>query len=260
MKYYVIDVFTDEMFKGNAAGVCLLEKWLDDDILQKIASENNLSETAYLVKKDGYYDLRWFTPTVEVDLCGHATLASAFVIMNFVDTDINKLNFKTKSGILTVEKAKDLYVLDFPSRKPQQTRITEQMRRAICASIAESYTSNNSRDLLLVLIDERQVQYATPNFELLKQIAGHMVMITARGDNCDFVSRVFVPNVGINEDPVTGSAHCTLIPYWSEKLGKTEMTAKQISKRSGVLYCEDAGERVKIGGKAVCYLAGEIKI
>jgi len=265
MKYYVIDAFTDELFRGNPAGICLLDKWIDDYILQKIAFENNLSETAFLVRQKGYYDLRWFTPKVEIDLCGHATLASAFVIMSFVDTNINKLSFETRSGTLTVEKSADLYILDFPARPAIQTLNYETFEKAFKH---ESIATMKAADFMIVFENEQIIKSLKPDFMILKQIKEESkldndsfgIIVTAKGDNCDFVSRFFAPNAGVDEDSVTGRAHCTLIPYWSEKLCKTKMTAKQLSQRGGVLYCENAGERVKIGGKAVCYLTGEINI
>jgi len=255
MKYYVVDAFTDVLFKGNPAGVCILENELDVSIMQNIAAENNLSETAFVLKQDGYYSLRWFTPKAEIDLCGHATLGSAFVITNFIDTNTDKMRFETKSGTLIVDWKGDLYVLDFPSRKPQKAEITPQMEQAVGVSVCEAYIS---RDLLLLLKDERQIQNLAPDFELIKQIADHAVIVTAKGDNADFVSRVFAPNVGIPEDPVTGSTHTTLIPFWSDRLNKDKMIARQLSKRGGTIFCENCGDRVKMAGKAILYLQGEV--
>jgi len=256
MKYYIVDAFTDKMFKGNQAGVCILEEWLDNQLLQNIAAENNLAETAFVVKHNDYYDLRWFTPVVEIDLCGHATLASAFVISNFIDRNTKVMRFKTKSGMLTVRKVEDLYEMDFPTRKPTQIEVTSQMEKAIGLSVNEAHLS---RDLLLLVDNEQQVKKLSPNFVLLKQIADcFAVIVTAKGDHSDFVSRFFAPNAGILEDPVTGSSHSTLIPFWSERLGKDKMIARQLSKRSGVLFCEYCGNRVKISGKAILYLQGEI--
>ena len=260
MKYYIVDAFTDTVFKGNPAGVCLLEDELDDITMQSISAENNLSETAFLIKRDGYYDLRWFTPKVEIDLCGHATLGSAFILMNFVDVTMSEICFKTKSGTLTVKKREDLYELDFPSRKTQEIAVTAEMTQAIGDTVLEAYISNNERDLLLLLKNETQVQRATPDFSLLKELASHAVTITAKGNTVDFVSRFFAPNMGIDEDPVTGSAHTGLIPFWSERLKKEKMTATQLSTRGGILFCENCGDRVKIAGKAVLYLQGEILI
>jgi len=255
MKYFVVDAFTDELFKGNQAGVCLLEQWPDENTMQRIAFENNLSETAFVVKQEGHYGLRWFTPTVEVDLCGHATLAAAFVVFNFVDTAATVVKFETQSGPLTVQKLGDIYEMDFPSRRPSQISLTPQMSQAIGATAREAHLS---RDLILLLDSEQQVKELTPSFELIKQLDYFAVVATAKGNNADFVSRFFTPRAGVPEDPVTGSAHCSLIPFWAERLGKNKMVAKQLSKRSGTLYCENCDTRVKISGKAVLYLQGEI--
>lgn len=265
MDYYVIDVFTDKLFKGNPAGVCILDKWLNDETLQNIASENNLSETAFLVKQNDYYDLRWFTPTIEVDLCGHATIASAFVLFNFYEKSINELNFKTMSGIMKVTKIDDMLYLDFPTRKANKTHNYKTFDEAF-------YLKNNgvykAADFLVVFDNESQIRNIKPDFSILKKIKEEAqleddrfgIIITAKGDDCDFVSRFFAPNAGIDEDPVTGRAHCTLIPYWAEKLGKTKMKALQLSKRTGEIYCEYLDERVLIGAKAVLYSKGNIYV
>jgi PhzF family phenazine biosynthesis protein len=257
MKYFVVDAFTGKLFQGNPAGVCLLDEWLDSDTMQCIAAENNLAETAFIVKRAGHYDLRWFTPRVEVDLCGHATLASAFVVHNFVDRDAAIMRFETKSGLLTVAKKEDLYELDFPARKPTHTKITPQVAQAVDLPVLEAHSS---RDLFLLVESEQLIRSFTPNFELLKQIDNYLgIVITAKGDDVDFVSRFFAPAIGVPEDPVTGSAHSSLIPFWSERLGKNKMVARQLSPRGGTLYCENCGDRVKIAGKAVLYLQGEIR-
>jgi len=189
-------------------------------------------------------------------LCGHATLASAFVISNFVDRDASVMRFKTRSGILTVTKTEDIYELDFPARKPKRIELTEQMSRAIGAPALEAHLS---RDLLLLLKDECQIRNLTPDYELIKALPDcFAVVVTAQGEKADFVSRFFAPGASVPEDPVTGSVHCTLIPFWSERLGKEEMAAMQLSKRGGTLYCKDCGDRVKIAGKAALYLQGEI--
>jgi len=275
MKYFVVDAFTDELFKGNQAGVCLPDKWPDDELMQKIAFENNLSETAFVVKRKDHYDLRWFTPAVEVDLCGHATLASAYVVFNFVDKNASDIRFETKSGPLAVKKVGDLYEMDFPSRKPTPVALTAEMCKAIGADALEAHLS---RDLVLLLENEQQVRDLTPDFELIKQLGYFAVVVTAKGDeggglvlpkrsSCttpssgrvDFVSRFFTPGAGVPEDPVTGSAHSTLIPFWAERLGKDTMVAKQLSARGGTLFCENTNkQRVKIAGKAVLYLQGAL--
>ncbi len=258
MNYYIVDAFTSKLFSGNPAGVCILDKWLDDCLMQSIASENNLSETAFLVKNDMDYDLRWFTPKSEIDLCGHATLGTAYIISNFIDKDIEIMNFNTKSGTLSVKKKDDLYELDFPSRKPAKIEITPLMRESINSEILEAHIS---RDLLLLLKNEEEVKNLNPNFHIVNKIPeGISVVVTAKGNEVDFVSRFFAPKLGILEDPVTGSAHSTLIPFWAEKLNKDKMIAHQISERKGELYCENCGDRVKISGKAALYLKGEIFI
>lgn len=258
MKYYVVDAFTDTLFGGNPAGVCLPERELDEATMQNIAAENNLSETAFVRKRDGYYDLRWFTPQCEIELCGHATLASAYVLTHFADISASELRFETKSGTLRVTRSDGLYNLDFPARQVQPVEVTAQMEQAIGMHVLEAYTRVG--DLLLLLEDEAQLRDATPDFEIIKALATHAVTMTAMGETVDFVSRFFAPNMGIHEDPVTGSAHCALIPFWAKRLGKSKLTARQLSKRGGQLWCEDAGERVKIGGKAVLYLVGDITI
>ncbi len=263
MKYYVIDVFTDKLFSGNPAGVCLLDKWLPDSVLQSIASENNLSETAFIVKQDGYYDLRWFTPTVEIELCGHATLASAFVLFNITKRETDIIKFKTMSGVMSVSREEDLLHLDFPARPVSKTNTYTTIEKALGIKPLAVY---KAVDFLVLVDHEKTLRNISPDFSLLKQIKTEAdvgndsfgIIVTAKGEDCDFVSRFFAPNLGIDEDPVTGRAHCSLIPFWSEKLSKNKMIAKQLSKRGGVLVCENCGERVKIGGKAVCYLVGEI--
>ena len=261
LKYYVVDAFADGVFQGNPAGICILPEMPEDELMQKIAAENNLSETAFVVQKYAdEFDLRWFTPKMEIDLCGYATLASGFIVSEFVNKSIDTMRFHTLSGVLVVTKKDDLFEMDFPARKTKRTTITIKMQEAIGEKIAEAYCSNNSRDLLIILENEKKIQELKPDFNLLKTLANHLVVISSKGTQTDFVSRVFAPNMGINEDPVTGSTHTTLIPFWSERLNKKIMIAKQLSKRGGTLYCEDCGERVKISGKAVLYLTGEIKI
>lgn len=256
MKYYIVDAFTDKLFGGNPAGICLLDKTLDAEIMQKIAFENNLSETAFLFKRDGYYDLRWFTPETEIDLCGHATLGSAFVLMNFVDIAMQTVDFKTLSGRLSVTRRGDTYYMDFPRRKPVPCAIPAVLEEALGVRVLETH---RSRDLVAVVESQSAVSVMSPDMSQLRKIENAFaVIVTAAGDDCDFVSRFFAPNAGISEDPVTGSSHSTLIPFWSERLGKTEMTARQLSQRGGVLFTKDCGDRVEIGGKAALYLTGEI--
>ena len=260
MNYYIVDAFTDKLFKGNQAGVCLLEEWLDTELLQNIAAENNLAETAFVVKREGHYDLRWFTPESEFDLCGHATLASAFVISNFVDKNAEVIRFETKSGTLTVTKKGELFEMDFPSRPPKPVPVVPEMAKAIGAPVSEAHLS---RDLMLLVEGEENVRSLSPDMQLIKKIpnANVGVIVTAKGETCDFVSRYFSTDLELMalEDPVTGSAHCTLIPFWRERLGKNKMLAKQLSKRGGTIICEDCGDRVKISGNAVLYLQGKIR-
>ncbi|NLK37914.1 MAG: PhzF family phenazine biosynthesis protein [Epulopiscium sp.] len=258
MKYYVVDAFTEEVFGGNPAGVCVLTESLSQEKMQKIASENNLSETAFVQQKDGYYDLKWFTPVSEIDLCGHATLATAFVISNFVELDAQRMEFHTLSGKLVVEKKKDLLEMDFPSRMPQKRGELDMMAEILGVMPKEVYLS---RDWVVLLESEEEVRGLTPDFTKMRELKeGLGVIVTAKGNTADFVSRCFYPEMGVPEDPVTGSAHSNLIPFWAQKLGKEELLAYQLSARGGVLYCKNCGERVKISGKAVLYMIGEILV
>lgn len=258
MKYYIVDAFADEVFKGNPAGVCVLNEWLDKDLMQKIASENNLSETAFVVKKENEYEyeLRWFTPKAEIDLCGHATLGTAYVISNYIDIGIEKMIFDTASGKLEVKRKGDLLEMDFPAREPERIQLSEEIYDIIGVKPIEVYLS---RDVFVVLETEEQVKNLCPDFSKMIMLeAGLGVIVTAKSNDVDFVSRCFYPKLGVNEDPVTGSAHSNLIPFWSKRLNKNIMVAKQLSKRGGTLYCEFAGDRVKISGKATLYMKGNI--
>lgn len=257
LKIYQVDAFASEPFRGNPAAVVPLDSWLPAETMLRIAAENNLAETAFFVKNEDGYDLRWFTPTVEIDLCGHATLASAYVLYELLGETVDVLKFQTKSGQLTVEKKGDLLVLDFPSRPAVACEIPDGLVEAIGKQPKEVL---KSRDYLMVYESEEEVRDIKPNFAALLNIPTHAVIVTAKGTDSDFVSRFFAPEVGVFEDPVTGSAHCTLISYWAEKLGKTEFFARQISARGGELFCELRGDRVKIGGRAVLYLKGEIYV
>ncbi|MBU2444437.1 MAG: PhzF family phenazine biosynthesis protein [Bacteroidetes bacterium] len=256
---YQVDAFTNKIFGGNPAAVCILEKWIDDTILQDIAAENNLSETAFLVQKEkGLYDLRWFTPTIEVDLCGHATLATAFVIFNFMNINLESVRFETKSGELKVEKSGELLSMNFPSRNPLPFQATDILINALGLQPKEVL---KSRDLFVVYDNESQIKSLNPNYELLKEMKDFLgIIVTAPGEGYDFCSRFFAPNAGILEDPVTGSAHCSLIPYWSKRLGKKNLHAFQLSQRKGEVFCEDLSDRVKISGHAVLFLEGYISI
>lgn len=256
MKYYVVDAFAEKVFEGNPAGICILEEWSSEEIMQKIAIENNLSETAFAVGKGENYDLRWFTPGGEINLCGHATLATSFVITNFIDMSINKIIFNTKSGELIVNKNGDLFEMNFPSIVPKEFEITEDMINALGVKPIEAYLN---RDLMFVLENEGQVQNLSPDFSKLKELVdGLGVLVTAKGNTADFVSRAFFPKLNVNEDPVCGSAHTNLIPYWSKKLNKYELVARQLSKKGGMLNCKLNNDRVSISGRAVLYLIADI--
>lgn len=236
MKYYVVDAFAQKVFEGNPAGVCIMENWISNDLMQHIAIENNLSETAFAVKEGDHYRLRWFTPAEEIELCGHATLATAYVIANFYEPGSEHFTFHSLGGELTVIKKGELYEMDFPSRMPALATLTPDMVEALGVTPVETYLS---RDLMFVLETEDQVRDLKPDFSKLKSLAdGLGVTVTAKGSNYDFVSRSFFPKLNVNEDPVCGSAHCNLIPYWEERLGKQEMVAKQWSSRGGILYCQ----------------------
>jgi PhzF family phenazine biosynthesis protein len=254
---YQIDAFTSKVFGGNPAAVCPLEFWLEDNILQKIASENNLSETAFFIDQGGSYQIRWFTPQTEVNLCGHATLASAFVIFNHIKHSENKIIFGSHSGELIVTRNNDIYSMDFPAHKPEECRAPDELIRAMNIIPEQTFASDY---YMLVYKSEADVRQLTPYMKLLKELDRMGVIVTAPGDNSDFVSRFFAPAVGIPEDPVTGSAHCTLIPYWSKRLNKKKLYALQVSTRCGEIFGVDAGKRVTISGRAVQYLKGTIDI
>jgi len=256
MKYFVVDAFAENVFEGNPAGVCIMGKWISDDLMQKIAIENNLSETAFAVKESEIYRLRWFTPGGEINLCGHATLATAFIILNYVEKNVDTVKFETMSGELTVKKKDQLYELDFPTIPCQSTPLTEQMIDALGTMPVETYIN---RDLLFVLASEEAVKNVRPDFSKLEKLPeGLGVYVTAKGQEYDFVSRAFFPKLKINEDPVTGSMHSSLIPFWAKRLGKQEMVARQLSNRGGTLYCKHEGDRVMIAGKAVLYSIADI--
>jgi len=257
MKYYVVDAFAEEAFSGNPAGVLPLDGPMAPERMQKIAAENNLSETAFVCREGEDYRLRWFTPRTEVDLCGHATLGAAYVLANFVEPAAGLFRFMTQSGLLTVTRRGDLFEMDFPSRMPREIPVAPDMERALGVAPGAAYLS---RDLMLTLASTEEVRGLTPDFAALCALEGFGVIVTAPGEGCDFVSRFFVPKAGIPEDPVTGSAHSTLVPFWAKRLGKTVFVARQLSERGGTLYCEDAGERVKIAGKARLYLSGELSL
>ena len=265
VKIYHVDAFTDRMFGGNPAAVCPLDNWLPDSLMQQIAAENNLAETAFFVASSikNRYELRWFTPELEVDLCGHATLAAAHIIFTEMSPVNKVIHFQTKEAgelIVSHQQENALYTLDFPARPATKVNLPDALLTALCSDISpvEVY---KARDYLLVYETEAHVKQLLPNFTALAEIKDTLgVIVTAPGDEVDFVSRFFAPNVGVPEDPVTGSAHCTLIPYWTQRLGKSELHAYQISSRKGELWCKIKDDRVMISGKAVTYLKGDINV
>jgi PhzF family phenazine biosynthesis protein len=256
--FYQVDAFTDRLFGGNPAGVCPLQQWLADDVMQQIAMENNLSETAFFIPKDEGFHIRWFTPKVEVNLCGHATLASAHVIFQYLGYNSGQVSFESRSGILNVRKEGDLLVLDFPANKPQRTGLPSDFVQSLNITPIQCY--RGGEDYLLLYKSQQEIEALIPDFGRLEKTDARAVIVTAAGDKVDFVSRFFAPRVGVDEDPVTGSAHTVLIPFWAEKLAKTEMKALQLSKRGGKLFCRLRDDRVDIGGIAVTYLKGEISL
>jgi PhzF family phenazine biosynthesis protein len=257
---YQIDAFTENVFAGNPAAVCILDAWLDDTIMQHIAMENNLAETAFLIKNPDHYVIRWFTPEIEVDLCGHATLASAYTLFRFFEVETTHLEFYSpRSGTLKVEKGDNGYlIMDFP--KDEAVVVPENMDINKAIGRIPIKTIKGKTDYMLIYDSQKEIEQISPNFHLLDQLDCRGVIVSAPGNQVDFVSRFFAPQCGITEDPVTGSAHTTLTPYWSEVLGKDKLTAKQLSPRGGDLHCEFLGERVKIAGKAILYMVGEIEL
>ncbi|WP_455616973.1 PhzF family phenazine biosynthesis protein [Eisenbergiella sp.] len=257
IKQYVVDAFTDKVFKGNPAAVCILSEWLPDMLMQNIAIENNLSETAFTVKRDNIYELRWFTPGGEIDLCGHATLGTAYVLFRFIEKDSDSISFQTKSGQLIVKKVNDLYEMDMPAYPLTEVPVTDEMELAIGFRPSEAWLG---RDLVCVMTDEQQVLQAMPNAERLKELDGLLLQLTARGTTYDCVTRSFAPKLNVLEDPVCGSGHCHVIPLWANKMKKKELIAFQASKRSGVLYCRIENDRVILAGKAILYSKAEIYV
>lgn len=254
---YQVDAFTNKQFGGNPAAVCPLEQWIDDELMQKIAAENNLSETAFFVKKDSEYELRWFTPKGEIDLCGHATLGTSYIIFNYIDKNASSVKFNTKSGILEVSKDGNLLTMIFPSREAEKCEAPEALIKGLGKTPVEVY---KARDYMAVFEKEEDILNLQLNMEELKKLDSVGVIVTAKGNEVDFVSRFFAPKLGVNEDPVTGSSHCTLIPYWSKVLNKKELNDLQLSERKGKLYCADLGDKVRISGEVALYLEGNILV
>lgn len=257
IKFYQVDAFTGHLFGGNPAAVCLLDHWLDDGVMQSIGAENNLAETAFIVNKGNHYEIRWFTPTVEVDLCGHATLASAYVVFNHTDFRGAEITFHSpRSGKLNVRKKGEKLFLDFPADEFSRCDNLPEITRGLGLTPREVYKGKT--DYMAVLGSEEEVLGVLPDFVAIAKLDARGLIITAPGNTVDFVSRFFGPQSGVNEDPVTGSAHTTLIPYWSERLGKNAMRAMQVSARVGTLECTNLPPRVIIGGEAQLYASGDI--
>ena len=257
IKLYIVDSFTDTLFTGNPAAVCVLSQWLPDDLLQKIARENNLSETAFFVAHEEEPLLRWFTPKAEIDLCGHATLAAGLVALRFLGPEATAITFRSQSGRLTVSKSAERYTLEFPQREPVEVTPPPLLLKALGVKEAEVLFA---RDYFVALDSEEEVKRVSPNLVLLRQLDVLGVVVTAPGDSVDFVSRAFFPKIGIDEDPVTGSTHCALAPYWSKRLGRTSLTARQLSERGGELGCVVKEDTVLISGQARLFAQGEVLV
>lgn len=258
LRYYQVDAFTDRLFGGNPAGVCPLSDWLPAETMQKIAMENNQAETAFYVRGESRHAIRWFTPAVEVDLCGHATLAASHVIFNIEGFTGPRIEFDSRSGLLTVRRDGERLTLDFPADEYAPVVAPEPLVQGLRTVPIEAYKGKT--DYMLVFDSAETVAAMKPDFGQLARVPARGVIVTARGRETDFVSRFFAPQVGIDEDPVTGSAHTTLTPFWAGKLGRTELTAAQLSRRGGRLWCKLVGGRVEISGQARAYLSGEIEI
>ncbi len=255
---YQVDAFAEDIFSGNPAAVIPLYEWLSDGLMQHIAAENNLAETAFFVRKGEYFELRWFTPEEEVDLCGHATLASAYVLYEFLGYEDPAVVFETRSGRLFVDREGDFYSMGFPAWDVREIQVTERVSTALGARPIELFMGE--RDMMAVFASEEDIRGLKPDYRLVSQLDGMCMICTAPGLDYDFVSRTFAPGHGIPEDPVTGSAHCSLVPFWADRLGKSELRAYQASQRGGVLECHHLGDQVKIAGKAVSYMKGVITL
>ncbi len=259
IRMFQVDAFSEKLFGGNPAAVCILKDSVDESLMQKIAEENNLSETAFIIKKNHEFEIRWFTPEIEVDLCGHATLASAHVLFNHYVSNQNEITFISRySGILKVKKDGDYLILDFPIGDFEKISNTQEIVNGLGKNPLESYKGKT--DYMFVYSNQDDIENINPDFQLLSKLNVRGIIVTAEGNEVDFVSRFFAPKCGINEDPVTGSAHTMLIPYWAERLKKQNLVARQLSKRKGILNCSLEKNRVKIAGKAKTYLIGEILI
>lgn len=258
MKQYIVDAFADTVFMGNPAAVCILDKWISNELMQNIAIENNLSETAFAVRQNNVYHIRWFTPGGEVDLCGHATLATAYVIFNFYEKKHREIHFKTADNVnLTVKRKNDLYEMEFPAYNLEKLSITQEIINALGIEPKEVYIS---RDLLCVLDNENDVMNLKPDLEKINSLNGLLLHVTAKGLEYDCVSRSFAPKLNIPEDPICGSGHCHIIPYWSKILQKNDIITYQASKRTGILYCKMNNDKVIIAGKATLFSESKINI
>jgi len=255
---YQVDAFTDHLFGGNPAAVCPLVNWLPDDLMQNIANENNLAETAFFISENGHFHIRWFTPVVEVALCGHATLASGHVLYEHLNFTGQEIRFRSRSGWLNVKKEAESITLDFPSDPIVPAIAPDELIHSLGITPLETY--HGKTDWMFVTDNQKTVEHLNPDFGLLAKIPGRGVIVTAKGDNVDFVSRFFAPQSGVPEDPVTGSAHTTLAPFWGKRLGKQELKAMQVSRRQGHLLCRLNGDRVEISGNAHTYLVGEVTL
>ena len=255
MKFYHVDAFAEKIFEGNPAAVCVLENFPSDEIMLKIAMENNLSETAFAVKEGEHYNLRWFTPEEEVDLCGHATLAASFVLFNFFEKEASSITYHTLSGELTVVKRGNLFEMDLPAYEIKKIPVIPEMSEAFGVEIKEAWLG---RDLVCVTEESEKIANLSPDMKKLSSLPGLIQHITGKGEDFDSLSRTFAPGLAISEDPVCGSGHCHIVPLWADKLGKSKILARQVSPRGGTLFCELIGDRVKISGSAVLYSVGEI--
>ena len=255
---YQVDAFTNQLFGGNPAAICPLTKWLPTETMQKIALENNLSETAFILPEGDGYHIRWFTPAIEVDLCGHATLATAHALYAEMGYEGEQVVFNSRSGLLTVSKTGDLYTMNFPTDELKVVPIPNEITTALVIQPMEVFRGKD--DYLAIFDNQSTIENFTPDFKILGQLKARGIIASAKGDALDFISRCFFPAAGIDEDPVTGSAHTTMTPYWAKKLNKTKLSARQLSARGGVLECEHLGDRVNISGQAVTYLRGTISL
>lgn len=257
MKQFIVDAFTEKIFCGNPAAVCVVESFPPEELMLNIARENNLSETAFVMRDGASYRLRWFTPATEIDFCGHATLATAYVLMTQYEKNLRQVEFKTLSGNFTVVRKEKFFEMNFPAYKPRKVPVTAAMCDALNAEVLEAYLA---RDLLMVLESAQVVENLQPNQEKLAALDGLIQAVTAADKNFDCASRVFAPKLKIAEDPVTGSTHCLIAPYWSTRLGKSKISARQASARGGILHCEVSGERVKISGSATLFAVADLQV